>query len=114
LRIESPTPADCVSGAEEVHVLVELGANPYPIVAAQFLIEYDPIKFEVLEMIPGRQADDTSMFETELMEDIDDSLGRIFYAVAAPPATPGTRQAATLALLKLLPKSDCESTDPIF
>jgi len=87
----------CYSAGEEVVVLVELASNERSVVGGQFSIGYDPAALRFVSVAPGRAWDPNSVFALELDRRVDETIGRVFYAVGIPFVSQGSKQAAVMA-----------------
>lgn len=65
---------------------VELGFGDRRIAGAQFSISYDPATLNLVDISPGATCDPSSPFTMELVEQVDEIAGEVFYAVGISPA----------------------------
>lgn len=109
----SQTVAGCYSTGEVITVRVELGPrgvsniSPQPIIGAQFFLDFDPTTMAVLDIQPGSTIDPTSPFAVELREGVNSGLGTIDYLVGVNFGQPGTRDPATVAVIRFQVTAEC-------
>ncbi len=103
-----PHPSLCIDIEDEcqlhtgwMEVRIELGEGDSTVVGGQFAIEYDPAHARFIDASPGRLCDPTSPFVTEIYEEVNESMGKIFYAAGVSPlgGDEGTSGPSTLACL---------------
>jgi len=105
---------DCHPFDDELVVDVELGNSLATISGGQFWIEYDPRALDFILIQPGAIADPASPFGVEIYRSVDESAGRIYYAVDAGLNNPGTRGPAIMARLRFRPLKNCQTTELCF
>ena len=103
----------CYGVDEELMVHVMLGLSMNVIAGGQFLIGYDPNILEVVEVLPGATVDPGSPFSAEVFVIIDESEGRIFYAVGISFGGSGTRGPAVMAAIGFHTLEPCATVPPM-
>ncbi|MCO6439076.1 MAG: hypothetical protein J5J06_18440 [Phycisphaerae bacterium] len=87
------------SGLMTARVVVHPGV--VPIAAAQFSVSYDPTRYTFVEMRPGGACDSSSPFAFQAAEQVNESLGEVFYSVSVNPfdLDSATLETTTLACI---------------
>ena len=93
--VDDPAPL----AGESVEVRLELGPGDARIIGGQFTVRYDPEVLRFVEASPGSACDESSPFEFEIIEEVDETVGQVLYASAVALGGPGTQGPATMACL---------------
>jgi hypothetical protein len=116
LEMEPGTLPDdtCYTVGDEIIVRVVLGFSTRTIVGGDFLIEYDPVALEFIDILPGTEVDPLSPFGLELFRQIDEITGRIAYSAGVDQAGQGSQGPATMAAIKFMAKTACTTDELCF
>jgi hypothetical protein len=112
--VETQPGKNCLPGigvGDEVIVTVEMAFSTSPICAAQFFLEYDTSALNFNSITPGG-----GVFNTVLLEDVDDVAGTIDYIVGENPGAIcyGTNGPATVATISFTAKAQCKNDGVCF
>jgi len=97
---------NCFSVGEKINVAIRVGPAASPINGGQFAISYDPTCLDFVSISP------VPPYINEIMEQVDEGAGTIFYAVGialgAPDGPPGGADMATISFLRRAGCEQCE------
>ncbi len=110
---DQPNP-QCHEAGSEVRMNVEIGPSPSFIVGGQFLVEYDPACLDFASASPGQACDANSPYGVTLFLAVDETLGRVFYAVGVAPLIPNPASPATMACLSFRKLPSCPDCSACF
>ncbi len=104
----------CYADNEVITVNVEVGPTNSILAGGQFAIDYDPETLEFISADPGNLFDPSSVFSVEIFETVNESQGRVFYAVGIDILQGGAQGPAVMATLKFRAIGVCDSDELCF
>lgn len=114
-EIGSSPDGNCYDFGAAVFASIAIGAGSEPVAGGQFLLEYDPacLDFQSIGPCPG------SIFDNVIMSEVNETTGRIFYAVTSGIPLPGDPIAsdtgpADMACLTFTKTADCDGCEICF